>query len=283
LDYSDSKLPTLIESYDLVISSINKIESAVARRSYALELESGSKFSALSDASENVSISSVELAGVKYTRMNSSYYKSGAENEVIYVDKELGATKIEFSQSFKNVAIDAGDGVDVVAIPFASSEIGFVKSDGIVFVSVGDATLTIVDTERLELSDGTLAFDTDGIAGQAYRIYKAAFNRTPDNDGLKFWIGELDKGMSLLQAASGFVGSAEFNSAYGGATDNLGIVQKFYQNVLGREGEAGGVSYWTGELDSGSKSTAQVLADFSASPENVAGVAPLISDGIFYA
>jgi hypothetical protein len=194
--------------------------------------------------------------------MNSSYYKSGAENEVIYVDKELGATKIEFSQSFKNVAIDAGDGVDVVAIPFASSEIGFVKSDGIVFVSVGDATLTIVDTERLELSDGTLAFDTDGIAGQAYRIYKAAFNRTPDNDGLKFWIGELDKGMSLLQAASGFVGSAEFNSAYGGATDNLGIVQKFYQNVLGREGEAGGVSYWTGELDSGSKSTAQVLADF---------------------
>jgi hypothetical protein len=283
LDYADSKLPTLIESYDLVISSINKIESAVARRSYALELESGSKFSALSDASENVSISSVELAGVKYTRMNSSYYKSGAENEVIYVDKELGATKIEFSQSFKNVAIDAGDGVDVVAIPFASSEIGFVKSDGIVFVSVGDATLTIVDTERLELSDGTLAFDTDGIAGQAYRIYKAAFNRTPDNDGLKFWIGELDKGMSLLQAASGFVGSAEFNSAYGGATDNLGIVQKFYQNVLGREGEAGGVSYWTGELDSGSKSTAQVLADFSASPENVAGVAPLISDGIFYA
>jgi hypothetical protein len=70
-----------------------------------------------------------------------------------------------------------------------------------------------------------LAFDTDGIAGQAYRIYKAAFNRTPDNDGLKFWIGELDKGMSLLQAASGFVGSAEFNSVYGGATNNLGIVQ----------------------------------------------------------
>ena len=132
-------------------------------------------------------------------------------------------------------------------------------------------------------SDGTLAFDTDGIAGHAYRIYKAAFNRTPDDNGLKFWIGELDKGMSLVQAATGFVASAEFTSLYSGATTNLGVVQKFYQNVLGREGEAGGIGYWTAELDNGGKSTAQALADFSASPENVAGVSSLISDGIFYA
>jgi hypothetical protein len=134
----------------------------------------------------------------------------------------------------------------------------------------------------LEFSDGTLALDIYGNAGQAYRIYKAAFARTPDNDGLKFWIGELDGGVTLLQAANGFVASAEFQNLYRGATTNLAVVQKFYQNVLGREGEAGGVSYWTGELNSGAKSTAEVLADFSASPENVAGVAPLISDGIFY-
>jgi hypothetical protein len=112
-----------------------------------------------------------------------------------------------------------------------------VSSNGNTITAIGQGSDTLVNIERLVFTDGTLAFDTDGIAGQAYRIYKAAFNRTPDNDGLKFWIGELDKGMSLLQAASGFVGSAEFNSAYGGATNNLGIVQKFYQNVLGREGK----------------------------------------------
>jgi len=187
-----------------------------------------------------------------------------------------------FELSSKDDIIDGLLGVDSASFGVGRSQITITKN-GNTITATGQGTDTLVNIERLMFTDGTLAFDTDGIAGQAYRIYKAAFNRTPDNDGLKFWIGELDKGMSLLQAASGFVGSAEFNSAYGGATNNLGIVQKFYQNVLGREGEAGGVSYWTGELDSGSKSTAQVLADFSASPENVTGVAPLISDGIFYA
>jgi serralysin len=181
-----------------------------------------------------------------------------------------------------NDNIDGLLGLDSAVFGVARSQLN-VSKNGNIITATGQGTDTLVNIERLVFTDGTLAFDIDGIAGQAYRIYKAAFNRTPDNDGLKFWIGELDKGMSLVQAASGFVGSAEFNSVYGGATNNLGIVQKFYQNVLGREGEAGGVSYWTGELDSGSKSTAQVLADFSASPENVAGVAPLISDGIFIA
>jgi hypothetical protein len=166
-----------------------------------------------------------------------------------------------FALTSGNDNIDGLLGLDTASFGVARAQVN-VSSNGNTITAIGQGSDTLVNIERLVFTDGTLAFDTDGIAGQAYRIYKAAFNRTPDNDGLKFWIGELDKGMSLLQAASGFVGSAEFNSAYGGATNNLGIVQKFYQNVLGREGEAGGVSYWTGELDSGSKSTAQVLAIF---------------------
>lgn len=189
-----------------------------------------------------------------------------------------------------NDYLDGGSGIDTAGYSgsindyiIAPEAPGYLQVIDTFSGSTSDGIDLITNIERLQFSDGILALDIDGNAGQAYRIYKAAFARTPDNDGLKFWIGELDEGVTLLQAAGGFVASAEFKSLYSGATTNQGIVQKFYQNVLGRDGEAGGVNYWTSELNSGAKSTAEVLADFSASPENVAGVAPLISDGIFFA
>ena len=37
-----------------------------------------------------------------------------------------------------------------------------------------------MNVERLDFSDAHLAFDVDGNAGQIYRLYKAAFARTPD-------------------------------------------------------------------------------------------------------
>jgi serralysin len=185
--------------------------------------------------------------------------------------------------------LDGGSGIDTawydgpindyIVVPEAPGYLQLVDTLG---GSASDGIDLITNIERLQFSDGTLALDIEGNAGQAYRIYKAAFARTPDNNGLKFWIGELDGGVTLLQAANGFVSSAEFQNLYRGATTNLAVVQQFYQNVLGRNGESGGVSYWTGELNSGAKSTAEVLADFSESHENVTGVAPLISDGIFY-
>jgi hypothetical protein len=188
----------------------------------------------------------------------------------------------KFTLTSGNDTIDGLLGLDSASFGVARSQINVLKN-GNTITATGQGTDTLVNIERLVFTDGTLAFDTDGTAGQAYRIYKAAFNRTPDDNGLKFWVGELDKGMNLNEAAGGFVASAEFKNLYSGASTNLGTVQKFYQNVLGRDGEAGGVSFWTGELDSGNRTTAQVLADFSAQPENIAGVAPLISDGIFYA
>ncbi|MCC0035237.1 MAG: DUF4214 domain-containing protein [Hoeflea sp.] len=186
-----------------------------------------------------------------------------------------------FSLTAGNDTVDGLLGLDSALFGVARSQINITKS-GNTITATGHGIDTLVNIERLVFTDGTLAFDTDGTAGQAYRIYKAAFNRTPDNDGLKFWIGQLDGGLGLFEAASGFVSSAEFQNVYSGASTNKGIVQKFYQNVLGRDGEAGGIAFWTGELDKGTKTTAEVLADFSAQPENIAGVAPLISDGIFF-
>lgn len=180
-----------------------------------------------------------------------------------------------------NDTFDGGAGLDTVVMNGARAGFG-VKINAPANVTVtGAGTDNFLNIERLQFSDGTLALDTSGNAGQAYRIYQAAFNRTPDSGGLSFWIKTMDGGRSLNDVAAGFVNSAEFASVYGSAPSNSQFVDKLYNNVLGRSGEAGGVAYWNGRLDSGA-SKADVLAGFSESPENITGVSAKIADGIWF-
>jgi hypothetical protein len=65
---------------------------------------------------------------------------------------------------------------------------GFTVSDKI----STEGTDTLQNVERLKFSDTTVALDIDGNGGQAYRVYQAAFNRTPDSGGLGFWINAMD-------------------------------------------------------------------------------------------
>ncbi len=145
----------------------------------------------------------------------------------------------------------------------------------------GASKNALYDVERVKFDNGTLALDFDGNAGQAYRVYQAAFDRTPDAGGLSFWIKSMDGGRSLNDVATGFVNSAEFASVYGSAPSNSQFVDKLYHNVLGRDGEAGGIAYWNGRLDSGVSKVA-VLAGFSESAENVTGVSAKVADGIWF-
>ena len=152
---------------------------------------------------------------------------------------------------------------------------------GVGLVEGARLSLIAQDVERLNFSDLTIAFDDDGMAGIGYRIYQAAFDRTPDYAGLGHWVRQLDSGASLLDVANAFVGSAEFKANYGANPSGSALVSKLYANVLGREGEATGRAFWEGQIAAG-MSYAQVLADFSESPENIAGVAPEIAGGIWY-
>lgn len=152
-------------------------------------------------------------------------------------------------------------------------------------VNGSDGNDTLFDVERFKFADGTLAFDTGGgeTAGEVYRLYKAAFNRTPDSGGLKYWIGVMDGGTSLDDVAGGFVASAEFTSIYGVNQDNSTVVTRYYQNVLGRQPEQLGYDYWMGQLNNGLMTRSEVLAAFSESAENQANLVGVIQDGIWLA
>ncbi len=151
--------------------------------------------------------------------------------------------------------------------------------------NVGSEGLDILaGIERLKFADGLFALDVgpDGIAGQAYRIYQAAFNRTPDAGGLGYWLGVMDNGVSLKTISGGFINSDEFRTAYGTAPTNEQLVTKFYQNILGREPEKAGYDFWVGVLNGNFAPLPDVLAAISESNENQLGVAAIIGNGFGY-
>lgn len=134
--------------------------------------------------------------------------------------------------------------------------------------------------ERLQFADMNVALDINGVAAQAYRIYKAAFNRVPDPEGLGFWISKLDSGSALLDAALGFIGSDEFKRLFAGGTTDERFIELMYSNVLGRIPDADGYIYWKSVIEQISKG--ELLKYFSESPENVRNVQDLIAEGIEY-
>ena len=146
-----------------------------------------------------------------------------------------------------------------------------------------DGTDELNEVERLQFSDINLALDTGKceIAGSAYRIYKAAFDRTPDAGGLGFWINAMDDGASLTSVAAGFINSPEFQLLYGANVTDRDFVTKVYTNVLDRNPDQGGYDFWLGAMGRGA-SRADILASFSESDENIANVADLIANGIQY-
>lgn len=143
------------------------------------------------------------------------------------------------------------------------------------------ARQTLGAVSRIRFADFALALDVEGVAGKAYRIYQAAFNRTPDVAGLGFWINAMDQAVPLAEVAAGFINSAEFTALYGANPANETFVTRLYNNILHRAPEPGGYAFWINSLNVG-VSRAQVLVEFSESAENKSGVASAISNGISY-
>jgi hypothetical protein len=152
-------------------------------------------------------------------------------------------------------------------------------------ISGPEGSDTFTSIERLQFLDANLAFDLDGNAGQVYRLYQAAFNRTPDLSGLGGWIAAMDDGMPLLTIASKFMESAEFQSLYGANPTNAQFVANLYTNALHRpsQQDAGSAAGGVNQLASNALTKAQALVNFSESAENKASVLTVISGGITYA
>ncbi|MES2299921.1 MAG: DUF4214 domain-containing protein [Pseudomonadota bacterium] len=185
-----------------------------------------------------------------------------------------------------NDYIDGGSGTDTAYYTFARKDYVVQKnSAGIAITSQGsEGADVLVGVERAHFADTTVAFDTGAneTAGMAYRLYQAAFARTPDAGGLGFWIGAMDRGVTLPEVAGGFINSDEYRATYPGTLTNGDLLGRYYHNILGRTPDAGGMSFWLDVLDNHRASVAEVLAAISESPENIAHLATIIGNGFAF-
>jgi len=101
-------------------------------------------------------------------------------------------------------------------------------------------------------------------------LYAAFFTRAPDKNGLDYWQEKAAGGNSqdvFNEIAAGFATHPKFSELYD-SLDNQQFVEAIYKNVLGFEGDAEGINYWTG-LINGSSSRSDMVAGFVYSSLNV--------------
>ena len=90
-------------------------------------------------------------------------------------------------------------------------------------------------------------------------LYVANFDRAPDAVGLNFWGSARANGLSLEEIASLFNDAPETQAIYPPGTSNQIFAETVYNNVLGRDPDADGLSFWVGQLDDGNVSRDQFI------------------------
>ena len=182
-------------------------------------------------------------------------------------------------------SIDGGSNVD--AILFTNKQLNYTVTLAEQGFSIkdnlgADGTVTEVNVEKLQFADKILTIEATASnnLAEAYRMYKAAFDRVPDYYGLGYWYNAMNKGETLNQVAVDFINSNEFKSLYGTNPSDQTFVTLLYQHVLGRTPDQSGYDFWINSLHTITR--AQELAYFSESAENKADVIGIIANGIIY-
>lgn len=188
-----------------------------------------------------------------------------------------------------NDTLDGGAGIDVAVldVDLKNLQRRYDKSSGKWIVeSTTEGRDELVNVERINSNDKSVALDIDGNAGQVYRIYKAVFNRDPmagDTSGLGYWIEQADAGMSVVEVSARFIDSNEFRSSYGTNSADDVFLSRVYENVLGRAPDPAGKAWWLEQLKTNPEKTREkILADFAESTENKDAVIDVIATGIVY-
>jgi Domain of unknown function (DUF4214) len=144
--------------------------------------------------------------------------------------------------------------------------------DGAVLLTPSSLSLTITNSLPVQLiaknlvalaSELTHAPEASSIfVTNAYRLY---LKRMPEAQGLGYWIDQMQNhGLSDEGLETGFISSTEYIQNHGG-TGQAWVIG-MYQDLLGRNPDPAGLTYWTGVL-AGGGSAFSVALGFAASAE----------------
>lgn len=220
----------------------------------------------------NVVVTSLDLAG------NARAGQVTAAMSIAHANNQAGTAGADtIVMNPGSTAVDAGAGIDTVVFSGARADFAIKKETwGYSATGANGEVDGLFNVERIKFNDGWKAIDDN--SATIFRLYQAIMGRPSDEGGLGFWTNHLDNGTLLTTIASGFMDEPEFDTLYGAAPSNQEFIYKLYDNVLNREPDAGGLLYWTAQIDRIGK--AQLVIEFSESPENQALVIDTVGKGL---
>ncbi len=112
-------------------------------------------------------------------------------------------------------------------------------------------------------------------------LYRSILGRSPDTQGLDYWVGMLDSGRASREAAAhAFLNSPEFRQVSQRIEDEVqsdrssdlqGFVSRLYNYILERSPDQQGLDYWVAGLEDGAITPKQMVQSFVFSPEFTGG------------
>ncbi|MBS7697117.1 MULTISPECIES: DUF4214 domain-containing protein [unclassified Chelatococcus] len=125
--------------------------------------------------------------------------------------------------------------------------------------------LKFINTERIQFADTMLALDLDGNAGSAYRLSKAVYGDNLPGRVVAEGLGALDKGKTCQQLACDLAATDQFATRFDAVEDD-GLINQFYREILGREPDVAGKTFWRECMQDGLGKEG-LLSHFAQCPE----------------
>ncbi len=100
---------------------------------------------------------------------------------------------------------------------------------------------------------------------QVSAIYAAYFGRAPDPQGLSYWVGQLNNGLSISRIAQSFSTQSEATALYPYLSNptSAGLssfLTSVYSNLFNRTIDDGGLAYWSDQVNKG-RPVGAIIAD----------------------
>jgi Ca2+-binding RTX toxin-like protein len=149
--------------------------------------------------------------------------------------------------------VDGGDGTDAIFYAGIRNTLDVSITVNYHYqISQANSLDDIVNVEYIQFDDGRMsisyAVEVRENQEEFARFYSALFGRTPDNDGLTYWVNDLVNGNTMSSAANSFTLGTEFQNLYGPSVSNTAFVTLLYQNILDRTPDQAGYDYWISEI-----------------------------------
>jgi hypothetical protein len=216
-------------------------------------------------ASDSIDCVAVHPYGVAANNFGSLWLKISAAYGLPVCESEVGNTSgNSINGNELATALQQSGGLVPVFVYFNLDELSGNSGTASAFSSVASQASLPVVNHSCALNRNSGHLSNSGFLTYAYCLM---LNRQPDPNGQKFWLNQLNSGLSRAQLLESFFKTPEFQAEYSlGSMPNASFVTLMYELLLFRQPDGSGFAAWVGDLDNGA-SRLSVFSGFVTTPE----------------